>query len=196
MPKGMIILLYGPPGTGKTEAVMQLARNSGRDLFHVNIQEVRSCWVGEIEKNTKQIFEAYRSSSSGLKPILLFNEADGIISKRSSITGGKNESVDKMKNTMQNIILEELENFDGICILTTNLVTNFDAAFDRRILFKIKLENPKLDTKMRIWKSKVDTLTDEDARKVSESFDFSGVKLKIFVERLLSMKSYTVMKLQ
>lgn len=197
MPKGMIILLYGPPGTGKTETVMQLARNSGRDLFHVNIQEVRSCWVGETEKNTKQIFEAYRSSNSGLKPILLFNEADGIISKRSSITGGKNESVDKMENAMQNIILEELENFDGICILTTNLVTNFDAAFDRRILFKIKLENPKLDTKMKIWKSKVDTLTDEDARKVSESFDFSGgqienIRRKITLDEVLYGNAVTI----
>jgi hypothetical protein len=197
MPKGMIILLYGPPGTGKTETVMQLARNSGRDLFHVNIQEVRSCWVGETEKNTKQIFEAYRSSNSGLKPILLFNEADGIISKRSSITGGKNESVDKMENAMQNIILEELENFDGICILTTNLVTNFDAAFDRRILFKIKLENPKLDTKMKIWKSKVDTLTDEDARKVSESFDFSGgqienIRRKITLDEVLYGNKVTI----
>lgn len=197
MPKGMIILLYGPPGTGKTETVMQLARNSGRDLFHVNIQEVRSCWVGETEKNTKQIFETYRSSNSGLKPILLFNEADGIISKRSSITGGKNESVDKMENAMQNIILEELENFDGICILTTNLVTNFDAAFDRRILFKIKLENPKLDTKMKIWKSKVDTLTDEDARKVSESFDFSGgqienIRRKITLDEVLYGNAVTI----
>lgn len=197
MPKGMIILLYGPPGTGKTETVMQLARNSGRDLFHVNIQEVRSCWVGETEKNTKQIFEAYRSSNSGLKPILLFNEADGIISKRSSITGGKNESVDKMENAMQNIILEELENFDGICILTTNLVTNFDAAFDRRILFKIKLENPKLDTKMKIWKSKVDTLADEDARKVSESFDFSGgqienIRRKITLDEVLYGNAVTI----
>lgn len=197
MPKGMIILLYGPPGTGKTETVMQLARNSGRDLFHVNIQEVRSCWVGETEKNTKQIFEAYRSSNSGLKPILLFNEADGIISKRSSITGGKNESVDKMENAMQNIILEELENFDGICILTTNLVTNFDAAFDRRILFKIKLENPKLDTKMKIWKSKVDTLTDEDARKISESFDFSGgqienIRRKITLDEVLYGNEVTI----
>lgn len=197
MPKGMIILLYGPPGTGKTETVMQLARNSGRDLFHVNIQEVRSCWVGETEKNTKQIFEAYRSSNSGLKPILLFNEADGIISKRSSITGGKNESVDKMENAMQNIILEELENFDGICIMTSNLVTNFDAAFDRRILFKIKLENPKLDTKMKIWKSKVDTLTDEDARKVSESFDFSGgqienIRRKITLDEVLYGNEVTI----
>ena len=98
---------------------------------------------------------------------------------------------------MQNIILEELENFDGICILTTNLVTNFDAAFDRRILFKIKLENPKLDTKMKIWKSKVDTLTDEDARKVSESFDFSGgqienIRRKITLDEVLYGNEVTI----
>ena len=193
MPKGLIILLYGPPGTGKTETVMQLARKSNRDLFHVNIHEVRSCWVGESEKNTKQIFEAYKNTKTVIKPILLFNEADGIISKRSSI-GSRNSSVDKMENSMQNIILEELENFDGICILTTNLVDNFDPAFDRRILFKIKLENPKLETKIKIWKNKIDSLSNDDAKQISEKFDFSGgqienVRRKITLDEVLYGKT-------
>ena len=190
MPKGLIILMYGPPGTGKTETAMQLARMTGRDLFHVNIQEVRSCWVGESEKNTKAIFESYKNSKKKKKPILLFNEADGVISKRSTLEGGKNESVDKMENAMQNIILEEFENFDGICILTSNLAeSNLDVAFDRRILFKLKLENPKEETKKKIWKSKLETLSDEDLEKVVK-YDFSGgqienIRRKITLDEVL-----------
>lgn len=201
MPKGMIILLYGPPGTGKTETVMQLARNSGRDLFHVNIQEVRSCWVGETEKNTKQIFEAYRSSNSGLKPILLFNEADGIISKRSSITGGKNESVDKMENAMQNIILEELENFDGICIMTSNLFENFDPAFERRILFKMELEKPTKDVKRKIWENKLEEYTEGIDIDKLLVYDFSGgqienIKRKVLMDEVLYGRKPTLQTLE
>lgn len=201
MPKGMIILLYGPPGTGKTETVMQLARNSGRDLFHVNIQEVRSCWVGETEKNTKQIFEAYRSSNSGLKPILLFNEADGIISKRSSITGGKNESVDKMENAMQNIILEELENFDGICIMTSNMLENFDPAFERRILFKMELEKPTKDVKRKIWENKLEEYAEGIDIDKLLVYDFSGgqienIKRKVLMDEVLYGRKPTLQTLE
>lgn len=188
MPKGLIILMYGPPGTGKTETVMQLARETGRNLFHVNVQEVRSCWVGESEKNTKKIFESYSKDKSNKKPILLFNEADAIISKRTSI--GSNASVDKMENAMQNIILEEFENFDGICVMTSNMPENFDPAFDRRILFKLKLENPKLETKMKIWRNKIEDLSEADARRISEQFDLSGgqienIRRKITLDEIL-----------
>ena len=197
MPKGLIILMYGPPGTGKTETVMQLARKTGRDLFHVNIQEVRSCWVGESEKNTKSIFDSYKNSKKEKKPILLFNEADGVISKRSSLTGDRNSSVDKMENAMQNIILEEFENFDGICILTSNMAeSNLDAAFDRRILFKLKLENPKKDVKKKIWKNRMENLSDSDLEKLSE-YDFSGgqienIRRKVVLDEVLYGKEPTI----
>lgn len=188
MPKGVIVLMHGAPGTGKTETVMQIAKKVGRDILHVNIQEIRSCWVGESEKNTKKIFEAYRSAK-GKKPILLFNEADAIVSKRTKDVSGRNSSVNKMENAMQNIILEEFENFDGICVLTTNLADTLDEAFDRRILFKMKFENPTKDVKKKIWKNKVDSLTDEELDKVSE-FDFSGgqienIRRKITIDEVL-----------
>lgn len=193
MPKGVIVLMYGAPGTGKTETAMQIAKKVGRDILHVNIQEIRSCWVGETEKNTKKIFEAYRSAK-GKKPILLFNEADAIISTRTTDLSGRNSSVNKMENAMQNIILEEFENFDGICIMTSNIAKDvLDEAFDRRILFKMKFENPAKDVKKKIWKNKISSLTESELEKVSE-FDFSGgqienIRRKITIDEVLYGKT-------
>lgn len=188
MPKGVIILMHGAPGTGKTETAMQLGRKTGRDVLHVNISEIRSCWVGESEKNVKKIFKSY-TEVKGKKPILLFNEADAIVSKRTANVDGENSSVNKMENAMQNIILEEFENFDGICILTTNLVDTIDEAFDRRILFKMKFENPTKDVKKKIWKSKIESLSDTDLEALSD-FDFSGgqienIRRKITIDEIL-----------
>lgn len=185
LPKGLIVLLYGAPGTGKTETVNQLARLTGRDLFHLNLQEVRSCWVGESEKNTKAIFDAYRECKSKKKPILLFNEADGIISKRSSLDGDRNSAVSKMENTMQNIILEEMEKFDGIMILTTNMSQNFDPAFDRRILFKLKFENPTNEVKKKIWKSRLNFLNDDEALTLANMSDLSGGQIENISRKVL-----------
>ena len=201
MPKGLIILMYGPPGTGKTETAMQLARMTGRDLFHVNIQEVRSCWVGESEKNTKAIFESYKNSKKKKKPILLFNEADGVISKRSTLGGGKNESVDKMENAMQNIILEEFENFDGICIMTSNLLENFDPAFERRILFKMELEKPTKDVKRKIWENKLEEYAEGIDIDKLLVYDFSGgqienIKRKVLMDEVLYGRKPTLQTLE
>ena len=126
--QGFACLFYGEPGTGKTESVMQIARKTGRDIMQVNISEVKSMWVGESEKNIKAIFDRYRAVAKNSKriPILLFNEADAIIGKRKE---GADRSVDKMENSIQNIILQEMESLEGIMIATTNLVQNMDSAF-------------------------------------------------------------------
>lgn len=136
MRKGIAVLLYGMPGTGKTETVKQIARYTGRDIMLVNISQMRSMWVGQSEKNIKAIFDNYRDMCirSAKSPILLFNEADAIMGTRNE---GMKTPVGKMENTMQNIILQEMENFEGILIATTNLAANFDKAFERRFLYKI-----------------------------------------------------------
>lgn len=172
-PKGLTILMYGPPGTGKTETIMQLAKETGRDIMHLSIEQVRSCWVGESEKNIKKIFDSYRKIGAKKKPILLFNEADAILSKRTSI-GSRNASVEKMENTIQNIILEELEKFDGIFVAITNLVDNFDKAFERRFLYKLELQNPNFETKKKILKSKLPELEDDTVSEISQNYDLSG----------------------
>ncbi|MBP5562334.1 MAG: AAA family ATPase [Muribaculaceae bacterium] len=143
---GFACLFYGGPGTGKTETVYQLARQTGRSIMMVDMPQIKSKWVGDSEKNIKAVFDRYRDivKRSEKAPILLFNEADAIIGARMS---GAERAVDKMENSIQNIILQEMENLDGILIATTNLVENLDSAFERRFLYKIRFSAP--DAKVR-----------------------------------------------
>ena len=151
MRPGLTILLHGYPGTGKTETIYQLARKTQRHIILVNISEIRDKWVGESEKRLKSVFETYKNSFKHFEqtPILLFNESDALIGKRINV----NTSVDQMNNSMQNILLQELEDFNGILMATTNLTSNLDEAFDRRFLYKIKYSKPSIDAKTSIWKS-------------------------------------------
>lgn len=181
--KGIAVLLYGAPGTGKTESVMQWARETGRDIVHVDLSASKSMWYGESEKIVKEIFTRYRNQCkrSKIKPILLFNEADGLFSKRKDISRGS--SVDQTENTIQNILLEEMEKLDGILVATTNLATNLDSAFERRFLFKIKLEKPSVEARSHIWMDKLPSLSGGDAVRLSEAYDFSGGEIDNIVRK-------------
>ena len=174
---GFTCLFYGAPGTGKTETVLQLARQTGRDIMQVDVSQIKSCWVGESEKNIKSLFDAYREKvkKSFITPILLFNEADAIINKRQE---GAERSVEKMENSIQNIILQEMENLDGILIATTNLVQNMDKAFERRFLYKIKFEKPTLEARMHIWHEMIPSLSEFDSRTLASKYDFSGGQIE------------------
>ena len=101
---GFACLFYGGPGTGKTETVYQMARQTGRSVMVVDVPQIKSKWVGDSEKNIKALFDNYRAQAKRMQqaPILLFNEADAIIGKRKN---GAESSVDKMENSIQNIIL-------------------------------------------------------------------------------------------
>ncbi|MBR5911900.1 MAG: ATP-binding protein [Bacteroidales bacterium] len=174
---GFTCLFYGAPGTGKTETVLQLARQTGRDIMQVNISEIKSMWVGESEKNIKKVFEQYRMKveTSTIAPILLFNEADAIIGKRQE---GAERAVEKMENSIQNIILQEMETLNGILIATTNLAQNMDKAFERRFLYKIKFNKPTLEARMQIWHSMLPELQESDIRALAEKYDFSGGQIE------------------
>ena len=174
---GFTCLFYGSPGTGKTETVLQLARQTGRDIIQVNVADIKSCWVGESEKNIKNLFDTYREhvKKDAITPILLFNEADAIINKRQE---GAQRAVEKMENSIQNIILQEMENLDGILIATTNLAQNMDTAFERRFLYKIKFEKPTFDARMSIWRTMIPTLNEEDSRFLANKYDFSGGQIE------------------
>lgn len=180
---GFACLFSGAPGAGKTETAYQLARETGRDLMSVNITDIQSKWVGESEKNLKLIFENYREAvqtwnqKSKQIPILLFNEADGIISRRFEL-GSESRSVDQMMNSLQNIILEEMEKLSGILIATTNLVQNMDKAFERRFLYKIELEKPEPAVRQSIWQNMLPTLQDSDAATLASRFEFSGGQIE------------------
>ena len=177
MRKGFACLFYGGPGTGKTETVLQIARQTGRDLMQIDIAGLRDKWVGETEKNIKAVFARYRTicRNSEVMPILFFNEADAIFSKRSE---NIDRSVDKMENAMQNILLQELEDLDGILIATTNLTSNLDSAFERRFLFKVEFHKPDVSVKAKIWSSMLKNISDADAQQLAAHFDFSGGQIE------------------
>lgn len=174
---GFTCLFYGAPGTGKTETVLQLARQTGRDIMQVDVSQIKSCWVGESEKNIKGLFESYREKvkKSMITPILLFNEADAVIGKRQE---GAERAVEKMENSIQNIILQEMENLDGILIATTNLVQNMDKAFERRFLYKIKFEKPTLEARINIWHEMIPALSESDTQTLASKYDFSGGQIE------------------
>lgn len=177
MRNGFACLFYGAPGTGKTETVYQLAKRTGRDIMQVNFAALKSCWVGESEKNVKALFDCYRTlvTKCDTVPILLFNEADAIIGKRQE---GAERAVDKMENSIQNIILQEMESLDGILIATTNLTQNMDKAFERRFLYKIEFERPSLEAKQAIWQSMLPDLTAEEATELASAYDFTGGQIE------------------
>ena len=174
---GFTCLFYGAPGTGKTETVLQLARQTGRDIMQVDVSEIKSMWVGESEKNIKNVFDQYRMKveKSSIAPILLFNEADAIIGKRQE---GVERAVEKMENSIQNIILQEMENLNGILIATTNLALNMDRAFERRFLYKIKFNKPTLEARMQIWHTMLPELQEADIKVLAERYDFSGGQIE------------------
>jgi len=196
MRKGFACLFYGAPGTGKTETVLQLARQTGRDIMQVNISEINSKWVGESEKNIKALFDRYRKLVKECEhaPILFFNEADALINKRNA---NAERAVDKMENAMQNIILQEMENLEGIMIATTNLTSNMDSAFERRFLYKIEFMQPSLEAKQSIWRSMLPALSEADAKMLATKYDFSGGQIeniarKQTVEEILTGKELDI----
>jgi len=181
--KGVACIFYGCPGTGKTETVYQVAKKTGRDILLVDISQSKSMWFGESEKRVKDIFEMYKKicSTSEITPILLFNEADAILGTRKE--NGKSNT-QQTENAIQNIILEEMERFEGIMMATTNLAGNLDTAFERRFLFKIKFENPTVEAKTKIWQSKLSWLSSDFTQKLSTDFSLSGGEIDNIVRKV------------
>ena len=177
MRKGFACLFYGAPGTGKTETVNQLARMTGRDVMMVDVSQIKSCWVGESEKNIKEAFDRYRKSvkCAEIAPILLFNEADAVLGIRQE---GAERAVDKMENSIQNIILQEMEKLDGIMIATTNLTQNLDKAFERRFIYKIEFERPSVEARSAIWQTMIPDMDRQTADALAAQFDFSGGQIE------------------
>jgi hypothetical protein len=185
---GFTVLMYGYPGTGKTSSVKQIAKTTGRHIFMLDIPKINSKWVGESEKNLSRLFDEYRRSRKhfDLDPILLINEADAILGKRISA----NSSVDKMNNSLQNILLQELEDFEGIFIATTNLAEQLDGAFDRRLLYKLEFKKPEAEVRLEILRNAFPELEDNSLLIINRDYPLTGgqianIKKKILVKEML-----------
>lgn len=190
MKQGFTVLLYGYPGTGKTSSVKQVAKATGRSIFMVEIQKIQSKWVGESEKNLAKVFEEYKQARSFFTkaPILLFNEADAILGKRMTV----NSSVDKSFNALQNILLQELEEFEGIFMATTNLADQLDSAFDRRLLYKIDFKKPEQQVRKKILSNVFKNISDKTIDTLTMQFSLTGgqianIKKKLLVKSILDV---------
>jgi SpoVK/Ycf46/Vps4 family AAA+-type ATPase len=157
-------------------------------VMEVNVAQIQSKWVGDSEKNARKIFRQYEKLCKQAKKecLLLFNEADALFSKRIEVT----QSVDSMNNAMKNIFLEEMENFQGFLMATTNLTGNLDSAFERRFLFKVGFERPGEAVTAKIWQQYFRGLPEVEAMRLARKYPFSpgeisNVQRKYIIEKAL-----------
>ncbi len=177
-PGGVISLLSGGPGTGKTELARQLALQTGRDLLVFDVTQQRNMYYGESEKAIKQVFDDYRNicKHSTKAPILFFNEGDAIFSQRTESRGNMSQT----ENSIQTILLQELEIFEGIMLITTNRPNSFDAAFSRRILLKIEILDPIAEVRFELLRHLFPALSEVQAKHLAENFTFTAAELGVF----------------
>jgi SpoVK/Ycf46/Vps4 family AAA+-type ATPase len=178
------IILHGPAGTGKTMTAHSLAKSLGKSIVSLDSSKILSMYVGESEKNVRKIFDTYNdiSANSKIQPILLLNEADQFLSYRSTSPTG---SADKMHNQMQNIFLEQIENFKGILIATTNLLETIDPAFSRRFEYKIEFKKPDFDQRIELWKKLLPVnapYSDDFDPKILSKYALTGGQIALIIK--------------
>jgi hypothetical protein len=143
--RGVTALFSGGPGTGKTLVASAIANELGMDLYRVDLSRIMSKWIGETEQNLAKLFDAAEDGHA----IILFDEADSLFSKRTEVKS----SVDKYANLETNYLLQRLDTFEGIAILTTNFGTSIDSAFKRRLSFRLTFPFPDEDAREQLWRS-------------------------------------------
>lgn len=141
---GMKVNLYGPPGTGKTMAAHAIASELNRDVLIVDYSEIESKYVGETSKNLNTLFK--QASDTGV--VLVFDEADALLSKRVT---EMHSSADVSVNQTRSVLLRLLDDYAGVCIFTTNFISNYDPAFMRRITRHIQFTYPDREQRQRLW---------------------------------------------
>jgi SpoVK/Ycf46/Vps4 family AAA+-type ATPase len=143
--RGITALFQGPPGTGKTMVAGALASELGIELYRVDLSRVMSKWIGETERNLGAVFSAAEESQA----IILFDEADSLFGKRTEVRS----SNDRFANLEVNYLLQRLDSFYGIAILTTNLGTSIDPAFKRRLAFRVHFPIPDEEQREQLWRA-------------------------------------------
>jgi SpoVK/Ycf46/Vps4 family AAA+-type ATPase len=177
--RGLCVLFRGDSGTGKTLSAEIIANELGMTLYRVRIPAIVSKYVGETEKNLEKCFREAAASGA----LLLFDEADSIFSKRTEVK----DANDRYSNMEVNLLLQEVERFQGVVILTTNLDAAIDDAFERRLNHKLDFPFPEARDRARIWKRllpKQAPLSDDiDFEALGRDFDLAGGNIKNAVIR-------------
>ncbi len=174
---GVAALFSGPPGTGKTMVAGLIARELDLELYQVDLGKVVSKWVGETEKNLGRVFDAAEEGHA----LLLFDEADALFGQRSP---EMKSAVDRYANLEVNYLLQRVEAFGGITILTTNLETAIDAALKRRLAAHVVFAAPDEDERARLWERQTITgaapiAGDADAEELARAFpNMSGANIR------------------
>ncbi|OIP40893.1 MAG: hypothetical protein AUK47_07440 [Deltaproteobacteria bacterium CG2_30_63_29] len=160
---GIVSLFSGDPGTGKTLAARIIAEAVNMSLYQIAIPSIVSKWIGETERNISQIFQRARASQA----ILLFDEADSLLATRTEVK----DATDRYANMSTNQLLQEIEAYEGIIILTTNFEQNLDSAAERRILFRVHFPYPGVEERAELWSR----LLPEEARPKDSPIDFESL---------------------
>lgn len=172
--RGVSMLFAGPPGTGKTMAAQVLANELSLELYKVDLSGVLSKYIGETQKNLKEIFDEAQKSKS----ILFFDEADALFGKRVDVT----DSRDISANAQTAYLLQKMEEYDGITILATNLLQNFDDAYKRRMKYIIPFRFPQEEQRLSLWEKvfprEMPLEEDIDREYLASSFELSGASIK------------------
>src|SRR5262249_35811432 len=172
--KSLTALFWGKPGTGKSFAARIIANLLGKRLFAVNLDQILSKWMGETEKNIRTVFQAAASTGA----VLLFDEADSLFAARVEATSAH----DRSANMITNLLLQEVEEYAGIVVLTTNLKENIDEAFERRMLFNVEFPFPDEELRQRIWETippyQAPIAADVNFAALAKAFKLAGGEIK------------------
>jgi ATP-dependent 26S proteasome regulatory subunit len=171
---GVAALFHGPPGTGKTMVASLIAREIGQELYQIDLSRMVSKWIGETEKNLAKVFDA----AEGANVMLLFDEADSLFSKRTEVSS----SNDRHANAEINYLLQRVERFEGVCILTTNFERSLDAAFKRRLAFRIEFPMPDAHERIELWRRMMPAAArvadDVDYASLASSYELAGGNIR------------------
>ena len=176
--RGVSALYSGEPGTGKTMAASVIASELGLELIRIDLSQVISKWVGETEKNLGRIFDEAHDANA----MLLFDEADALFGKRTEVKSAQ----DKHANLEVNYILQRMETFDGVSVLTTNFESSIDQALQRRLNFRVRFPEPEVDERAALWQKLLPPatgLTDAPYDRLAQRFEMTGGYIKNAIVR-------------
>jgi len=184
---GFLALFYGPPGTGKTYTAQAIAGELGKELGLARYERLISVWYGGSEKNLVECFRRARQKDL----VLVFDEADALVSSRALLRASGHGTEARLRN----IFLQEIEQFNGICILTTNFAQALDPALERRLNLKLEFGIPEFEERVKVWEKYLNGLPladDVNLEELARAYPLSPAHIKNAI--LGALKSLSIQK--